>query len=355
MTMTDADLRFEKACEWLLRLREAATSPELVMEWLDWCHEDPSNGRAFEQAREIWMAAGEITPVVAVAERVLLRTTAPAVPAHPKDGSARASGVWRRRLRTLWAPAAVAAVAIIAFLASPAWWLHFTPPSAEVYATEAGQRRMVRLPDGSKVVLAGGSRLLTAIDGRSRSMLLDRGQAYFEVAHDRLRPFVVTAGGLNVTAVGTAFDVRTSSGRVVISVAEGVVNIDDNVKSDPSTAPAAQVRERITLRARAGRMIALDSSGQPQVTVIDPAIAASWQQGRLVFVREPLSAVVDSIVRHTGRRLVLADSAAGEFRYTGTVFPSELEEWLCGLPTVFRVTVAEQDGNVVIASRFPES
>lgn len=347
MSAPDPDLRFEQACEWILRLREESASSELVMEWLAWCREDPANGRAFERAREVWMVAGEIAPVATA--------TVPGVSVDAEHGAARASSARPWSFRPLRALAAAAALAALAFLAFPSWRLYFTPSSAGVYATEAGKSRVVQLPDGSTVALAGGSRLLAAIDGRSRSMLLDRGQAYFEVAHDRSRPFVVTAGGLHVTAVGTAFDVRTSSSRVVVSVAEGVVDIDDNVERDSPSASAARLPERVTLRARAGKMVAVDPSGRPQVTAIDPSTAASWQDGRLVFVREPLSAVIDSIARHTGRRLVIADPAAGELHYTGTVFPSELQEWLRGLPTVFRVTVEEQDGKVVIASRFPES
>jgi len=355
MNMTDTDPRFEQACEWILRLREESASPELVMAWLAWCREDSANGRAFERAREIWMAAGEIAPGAGEAEQDSPGTTAPAASVGPGPGSTPARGRWRWRSSRLRTLAVAAAVAAIAFLAVPAWRLYFTPSSAEVYATEAGRSRIVRLPDGSRVALAGGSRLLTAIDARSRSMLLDRGQAYFEVAHDRSRPFVVTAGGLHVTAVGTAFDVRTGGGRVVVAVAAGVVDIHDDVDRGSSSTAVARLQERVTLRARAGKMVALDSSGRPQVTEIDPSAVASWQDGRLVFVREPLSAVVDSIVRHSGRRIVIADPRAGELHYTGTVFPSQLQDWLHGLPTVFRVTVEEREGEVVIASRFPES
>lgn len=342
-TGAEEEQRFEQACDWLLRLREESASSELVMEWLGWCHENPANGRAFERAREIWMLTDGITPPVVPA------AAAPGVPIG--RASAEPSRERRKKPARWLALAAAAAVAAIALLIVPEWRrLYLTPSSAEIYATEAGHSRMVRLPDGSTVALAGGSRLLTAFDGRSRALLLDRGQAYFEVARDASRPFVVTAGGLRATAVGTAFDVRTSRSGMVVSVAEGIVDIDDRVSEDQHSAATARSPERITLRARAGQKVALDRSGQPQVTTIDPATAASWQHGRLVFVREPLSAVVESIARHTGRRLVIADSAAGELRYTGTVFQSQLQDWLRGLPTVFHVRVEDNADEVVIAS-----
>jgi transmembrane sensor len=343
MNTVGDDLRFEQACDWLLRLREESASSELVMEWLAWCREHSANGRAFERAREIWMLTDGIESAA---------TPAAAVPTAPVDrASAETSGGWRKKSSRWLALAAAAAVAAIALLVAPEWRrLYLTPPSAEIYATDAGQSRVVRLPDGSTVALAGGSRLLTALDGRSRALLLDRGQAYFEVARDPSRPFVVTAGGLRVTAVGTAFDVRTSSSGMVVSVAEGIVDIDDHASPGPHSAATVRLPERITLRARAGQKVALDRSGQPQVTAIDPATAASWQDGRLVFVREPLSAVVDSIARHSGRRLVIADPAAGELRYTGTVFQSQLQDWLRGLPTVFHVRVEDRAGEIVIAS-----
>jgi len=346
MNTLDDDLRFEQACDWLLRLREESTSSassELVMEWLEWCREDPANGRAFERAREIWMLTDGIESGAAPAA---------AMPAAPPDRAcAEASVGWRKKSSRWLALAAAAAVAAIALMAAPEWRrLYFTPASAEIYATEAGQSRVVRLPDGSTVALAGGSRLLTALDGRSRALLLDRGQAYFEVARDPSRPFVVTAGGMRVTAVGTAFDVRTSNSGMVVSVAEGIVDIDDPAGADPHSAVTARLPERITLRAQAGQKVALNRSEPPQVTPIDPATAASWQDGRLIFIREPLSAVLDSITRHTGRRLVIADPAVGELRYTGTVFQSQLQDWLRGLPTVFQVRVEDHADEVVIAS-----
>jgi transmembrane sensor len=347
MNTLDDNLRFEAACDWLLRLREESalsTSSELVMEWLAWCREHPANGRAFERAREIWMLADGIEPVATVPT-----TAATTVPAD--RASAGVSRERRSKVSRCLALAAAAAVAAIALLVAPEWLrLYLMPASAEIYATKAGQSRVVRLPDGSTVALAGGSRLLTTLDGRSRALLLDRGQAYFEVARDPSRPFVVTAGDMQVTAVGTAFDVRTSSSGMVVSVAEGIVDIDDHMDADPHSAATVQFPERITLRARAGQKVALNRSEPPQVTAIDPATAASWQDGRLIFIREPLSAVVDSIARHTGRRLVIADPAAGELRYTGTVFATQLNDWLRGLPMVFHVRVEDRAGEVVIAS-----
>src|SRR5690606_33453628 len=117
------------------------------------------------------------------------------------------------------------------------------------------------------------------------------------------------------------------------------------------TAARGERPARISIRAGAGQKASFDRSGAPELAMIDPAAAASWREGRLIFAREPLSAVADSISRQFGRKLVIVDPAVAELRYTGTVFQSHLQDWLQGLPTVFRVTVEERGDEVVIAPR----
>src|SRR5690606_34195438 len=82
------------------------------------------------------------------------------------------------------------------------------PLATQAFRTELGQRSTVTLPDGSVVTLNTDTVVRTRADGERRLVYLDKGQAFFEVAKDPRRPFVVTAAGRTVTALGTAFDVR---------------------------------------------------------------------------------------------------------------------------------------------------
>src|SRR4029077_10931085 len=81
-------------------------------------------------------------------------------------------------------------------------------PAAGEFATQIGQRSSINLADGSIVVLNTASRIQVSFDARIRRVQLLSGQAWFEVAKNQVRPFIVEAGDRIVTAHGTAFDVR---------------------------------------------------------------------------------------------------------------------------------------------------
>jgi transmembrane sensor len=195
-----------------------------------------------------------------------------------------------------------------------------------------------------------------------RDLVLVQGEAYFSVAHDSSRPFVVRAGSLNVRAVGTRFDVRTTDARVVVAVEEGVVEVEP-----PHDAAAAvnaifsklHMLDRnssatSTLRAtaiRSGQEVAVVPDQELQILPIEPAAVASWREGRLRFAREPLKSVIASIRAVSGRQIELGDPDLAELRFTGTVFSSGVDAWVQALPAVFPVAVHSDGAKLVITHR----
>lgn len=320
--MSVDDPRFDRACQWFIDLREQPESAELVAEWLAWCRADPLNREAFERAREVWQATSDVAPGDAI----------PAI--HPPP---REQGNVRAGVRRVAIPFAIAAsVAILAVVIYRFSALFYAGTPASVIATAVGENRTARLADGSTVAVGARSKIAAHIDARGRQITLEEGEAYFRVKRDSARPFVVTAGSLRVTALGTAFNVRTSSGRVVVSVEEGLVEI-----SSRSSKP-----ERLT----AGQQAAIDMQIRTtQVSSVESGAVASWQTGRLEFTREPLRDVLASINRYSRRPLTLSNDRLGDLRFTGTVFSDRVQDWLRGLPKVFPVEVRETDGAVVIS------
>jgi transmembrane sensor len=344
--------RFEEACDWFLRLREAPESVELVNRWLAWYRSDARNRRAFEQVREMWRTTG----VMPVQPEVSIRA------ARTSPAGKRATSHWRTRLL------AVAAAALFATLGALLYAGRFfsegTPPSTSTFTTAQSERRGFQLADGSFVDLAGDSVLRVTLHEHRRELELERGEAYFRVAHDKTRPFVVHAGAFHVRAVGTSFDVRTSADRVVVAVEEGTVVVEPQPRErsavDSMVAKlrparrgadaAAQVLSPVHVRG--GQEIAV---GEPhrevQLLPIEPTAVASWREGRLRFVREPLRSVIESIRAATGRDIELADAQLGELRFTGTVFSTRVEAWAEGLPAIFPVEVREEGAQLVISAR----
>lgn len=336
--------RFETACDWFLRLREQPESRELLGAWLDWYRSDERNRAAFEEVREMWCATGAIEPAAAEPHRTRVEQSRP-------GGS-----------RALALAATVAAIAIGAGLLFQS---RLGVPDTDVrsFATAPSEHRGFTLADGSRIELAGDSRVKATLREHVRDIELLQGEAYFRVAHDKSRPFVVHASALHVRAVGTSFDVRTSGDRVVVAVEEGVVVVEPRPERSSAVDSAlALFRAPPTPHRRASTMQPLNLRGGQEVAVglpsqelqllpIEPAAVASWREGRLRFVREPLSSVIASVRAATGRDIDLANAEIGELRFTGTVFSERVDSWVEGLPAVFPVTVHQEGATLTIAPR----
>lgn len=181
--------------------------------------------------------------------------------------------------------------------------------------TTPGQRAMFRLPDGTQVVLGVASTLRypAAFGNGSRDVKLE-GQAYFEVAHDQRRPFVVRAADLVAQDLGTEFTVRAypeDAGAQVV-VREGRVAIR-------AAARAAGAPERVVAPGQLGR---LGGGGEPIVEQADTAAWFAWTEGRLVFSNTPLREAVKQIERWRDVEIRLASPDIGERQFT-TSFGNE--------------------------------
>jgi len=163
-----------------------------------------------------------------------------------------------------------------------------------VYRTDVGGRRTVVLEDGSKVTLNTDTEVRLTGWGEGRDLTLVRGEAYFEVSKDPKRPFVVTAGGRTVTALGTAFDVRLEPRRWSVSLVEGKVRV---------VADTGQVD------LAPGDHLVQDGGGPWTVEKRDLDKLTSWRDGSLVFENRPLGVIVEEMNRYSARKIEVTDPA----------------------------------------------
>lgn len=315
--------RLRDASDWVQRLSEP-NSEALANEWMQWCGSDPRNLRVFEQMQRIWDAFPE-------ASGTILHT-----PPRVNHGSLK----HRKVLMTL--------AASVALLVGIAGWFALRYYDDQVLDTAVGEQRHITLADGSGLDLAPDSRVSTRFTFARRDARLVRGQAFFTVAHNAVRPFVVHASSLTVTAVGTEFDVRMGPSSTVVTVSEGRVNVApgaDGARSDPPAATEtvrAGVGQRVTFSKAAHRL---------SVAAVDPKAAGAWRDGTLQFVGEPLEDVINAVNRYTARQIVVAP-AFQQTRFTGTVSPPKVRDWLKALEHIYAVEVVDQGANgILIRSR----
>lgn len=296
----------------------------------------PDRHRTLEELRQIWEASGRQDRQALMDRQALdarwgdllerMERRGVPVPEAPRPA--------RRRLRPVRLPAPAPAVprrssglrqfarvgaivgvlAALAVLAVLAWQPGDDSEPAvapmQVVTTEPGQRARLRLADGTRVHLNVDSELRFTpgfTDGLRRVHL--RGEAYFDVARDEARPFVIHAADADIRVLGTSFGVRAyREGAVQVAVAEGAVALQPQ-----AAAPA----DTVVLRAGdLGRIVGADALALRQDAGFARRLA--WTEGRLVFEDAPLAEVAAELERWYKLRIEVdvpaADRLNAEFR-----------------------------------------
>jgi len=174
-----------------------------------------------------------------------------------------------------------------------------------------GESPALTLSDGSVVHLDASSAIAVAMDGTERRVRLLRGEAFFEVASNPDRPFLVQAANGATTALGTAFDVRLADGGAEVTVTQHAVSVA------PSSGGGGGASAPVTVRE--GQRVAYDADGRiGALRKADAAAAASWRSGLLVIDDEPLASVIERIGRHSPARIVVVGDATARRRISGT-------------------------------------
>ena len=178
--------------------------------------------------------------------------------------------------------------------------------------TAVGERRELRLPDGSRLTLNAGSAVDIDYDARVRRIRLRAGELVAEVAPDPSRPFVVLAAGGAVTALGTVFAVRRDAATVsvTVTVLESTVRVAYPAGIDRDDRQAMYLKSG--QRLRYGQYIGL---GAPES--VDAETVTAWRRGKLIFDGARLADVAAEVNRHRAGRIVIADSSLSDLKVTG--------------------------------------
>jgi transmembrane sensor len=336
----DREEREEAATQWLCE-RAEGFAPGRAAEFAAWCAADPRNAAAAAQVERTLNLLDELPAVRAPLEAKYGKSGLGAEPDERVEGSAARRG---RGLRfaPAWAVALAAAllVAALGVWTSPRW-----KAAGERFATSSSGPQRVALQDGSVVDLNGASEVRVAFSEGQRRVILGAGEAHFQVAHDPARPFVVTAGGVTVRAIGTAFNVRLVEGAVDVVVTEGKVEV--RREADAAAEPARVVGgERVRLEPSVRALT-------PAVEKVAPAAMRAllaWQEGVTSFSDVPLRELVARFNRHNAIQLSLQDAALGE-RKLGGIFALDQVEVFVRLLEQEGDIIAERRGNTEIVLR----
>lgn len=316
----DLDIRRQEAATWFARLGQRRVSTDDVRRFSAW-RKDPRNARAYERVEAAWAASETLAadPDMSALTREALGRARPA---------ARAQALVRAR----WKP--IGAVTAAAALLLAGLWAVNRPA---VYVTDVGEQRIVRLADGSRLTLDTATRVRVRLAGDERTVDLVSGQALFDVAGDPARPFVVRAGQVRVTALGTRFDVRRSGDGARVTLVEGRIAVREAEADRAWTlTPGEQV---------------LAAGPAPVVRRVDVARETSWTTGRLIFDRTPIAAAVAEVNRYSEARLDLRAAHLAEVEVSGVFDAGDTEGFVAALGDLYGVTArAGAGGSIVLTA-----
>ncbi|KAF1068762.1 MAG: Protein FecR [Pseudomonas citronellolis] len=300
----------ELAAKWFSRQRATSLEAGEQAAFSAWLAEDPTHARAYAEIESLW---------------------------HDFDELPRPTLAQRPRVARGW-PRLAAACAVFGLLMAAVPWGEALRNPQWVQDSAPGEQREVRLEDGSRVFLAGGSSLRVDFSQGFRDVRLLHGEAFFQVAHDRSRPFRVRAGDSQVTVVGTQFDVRLDDLGLQVAVREGRVLFQ---------AQTGEARQEPLLP---GDRASVDSAGQRlEVDRVPPESIARWRDGLLAFRERPLDELVRELSSYRSEPIRLGDPRLAERRLSGSVRISRLDDFLTALPALTSVRVQhEADGSALI-------
>lgn len=261
-----------------------------------------------------------------------------------------------QRLRPRWI--AAASLAVLAIFVATFFVLNVD--RRPIYATDVGEQRSIRLPDGSMLQLNARSRVRIDFSASERAVELFEGQALFKVAKNPARPFIVQSGDARVRAVGTQFDVNRKQGGMTVTVVEGKVAVlpttpssGRGVNAAPrSTATGAlqlanDVSNADAILITAGEQLTVSRTAETQTARVDVGVATAWTRRQLILESMPLTEAAEEFSRYTTRKLVVEDSAANPLRISG-VFDTDPDLLLRYLRERDDITVLETNTEIRI-------
>lgn len=248
----------------------------------------------------------------------------------------------RRSWRGLWLAGSLAAAAAVAV----GVWVAHPPAATQTVATSVAERKTLKLSDGTQVELNARTNLLVDLSRTERHIRMADGEAFFTVAKDKSRPFIIDTPAGSVRVTGTVFDVRADTPTTLgVTVVEGSVQV---TPCDPASGQAsAPVQLRATDQLTAiGRSVSTRSVSESE---LDDALA--WRRGEAVFEGTPLAEALTRFARYHGLTITASPDVA-KLRVGGRYTLDNVDAFLTAIEAVLPVRVSrESSGAILVTSR----
>ena len=294
----DNEELFDQASEWLVKLRSPSVTAAEKMAFSSWLNESKAHEQAYDEVKDLWdnLEAVNYIPELEAEVDELLNET--------KSRSMHWYGI--------------AAAMLLAFMVS--MFVTFSSDKSVFeaqYVSVVGEQKQYTLPDGSVVHLNTDTVVSVTYSDSTRLLVLEQGEAYFDVAKNPNRPFVVDVGIGSVEAVGTAFNIVRGDADVMVTVTEGIVKVAEK-ETRLRPIPTSQ-------HVHADHSVALDYYGINKRPDLTTEQAMAWQQQLLIADSLPLGEILEQLDRYSNEQYRLDSSELYDIRVSGTYNTAEPE------------------------------
>ncbi|MDM3871878.1 FecR domain-containing protein [Porticoccus sp. W117] len=234
------------------------------------------------------------------------------------------------------------------------------------YVTRIGEQKMVELPDGSQLHLNTGTQLIVDYSEHARRVILDRGEVYFDIASDPLRPFTVDLKNPHlVTALGTEFNIEKSPDNYVLSVTEGVVSLHPSAEridfnqlhKGPPLSPESMAKSNFTesehFRVKAGTVVKFDQNQRDFSvhTETDIERLQDWRDGIISFQSEPLHKVILELNRYSAKKILIDGKNIRDLEIYAAIKVNEIHTGLKVIEKILPVKTVHYFDRIVIVEK----
>ncbi|MGE8516614.1 MAG: FecR family protein [Alcaligenes nematophilus] len=315
----------DAAAFWFARVRGGLMQEGDQTLLKQWREQDPRHAQAYQDMEAMWSIA-QATPDAAFKARLAQNTRPRALQ-------------WGRRAFIAGLGSACAAIAGVAVL-GPQRWLE-SEQYTQRYVSRKGERLEQTLPDGSLISLNTDSVVHVSFYQSERRVVLEKGEAFFQVRSEPDRPFNVDAGQAVIRVTGTRFNVRRETDTVDVAVDSGSVRVESGPWWNSTN---------YNLVGEQG--VRLGSGQQASVQSRNMVQALAWRQGRAIFDAEPLEHIVAELNRYKEPGIVLHSPSLRGLRVTGVFDVNDPQAFLGVLPSLAPVVIVQgPDGRLGIAAR----
>lgn len=337
-----------EASAWIVQFHNTRPTGEDMEAFHSWLRKSPEHRRTFEQLARTWNKLDGLSQLVFAEQDQ--QTTANIAPSTRLGGS-----LFRFRFAVA---AAILFVVFSVVVFSVRNAVDYPRPEqfSAKYTTAIGEQKQVALPDGSGMRLNTRSITNVSYGEDARLIHLVEGEAHFDVFHNAEKPFVVYAGKIAVTAVGTAFSVYLKEDTVDVIVTDGEIKVaalpekvTDSQAPDLNLIDEAETVASFVEGQRAVFKDKIELVESIELEEIEKKL--SWRDGMLIFEGDRLQEVVEEVSRYTPIRIVILDSETRDLKIGGYFPAGNIAPMLDTFEQNFGIDVERIKDNLVYLSR----